>query len=52
MEFKWLLVTMCVVFSGIFIADSYQTYNKTQCKIAAIQHGMSVEDIDKICGKK
>jgi hypothetical protein len=52
MEVKWVTIMVVVVFGGLFAADAVQSYNRTQCVIAGIEHEMSTEDIDKICKGK
>ena len=51
-ETKWLCIAMCVVFGGLFLGMAIDSYNDNQCKIAAVQRGMTADDIVKLCKGK
>jgi len=49
MEMKWAMITMCVLFGGMFVGLSVEKYQQNQCRIASVQAGKSSDDIAKIC---
>jgi hypothetical protein len=49
---KWLMIMMAVVFGSLAIGDGIEKHQLAQCKIAAIQAGMSADDVAKACGKR
>lgn len=46
---KWLGIAIACLFAGVGVAGSFDYYAKGQCRVAAIQKGLSAEDIAKIC---
>lgn len=49
MEFKWYMIGVAVIMVAMVGAGMYSDYQKSQCKIAAIQSHMAVADIEKAC---
>lgn len=49
MEAKWFAIVMIVLFGGMFVGLGVDTYQRQQCRIAAIQAGMPAEQIEKVC---
>ena len=49
MEVKWLAIAFAVMFSFMFVSSGFSDYSKSQCRIASVQAGKSVEEIVKIC---
>lgn len=49
MEMKWAMITLCVLFGGMFTGIGVEKYQQNQCRIASVQAGKSADDIAKIC---
>lgn len=49
MELKWLSIMMIGIFGAMFVGLGVETYNRQQCRIAAIEAKMPVDDIAKVC---
>ena len=49
MELKWLAVMMVGIFGAMFLGMGVETYNRQQCRIAAIEAKMTPDDIAKVC---
>ena len=49
-EFKWVMITIAIVFTGMFGALAVREYSKGQCLIEGIRAGLTAEMIVKTCG--
>ena len=49
MELKWLAVMMIGIFGAMFVGMGIESYNRQECRIAAIKANMPVDDIAKAC---
>ena len=49
MELKWLAIMMVGIFGAMFVGLGIETYNRQQCRIAAIEAKMPADDIAKVC---
>ena len=49
MEMKWAAVALVGIFGSMFAGLGIETYNRQQCRIAAIEAKMPVDDIAKVC---
>jgi len=49
MEMKWAMIAISIFFGAMFVAIGVEEYQKSQCRIAAIQAKMSADDIAKVC---
>lgn len=50
-DMKLVAIMVCVYLVGMFGALAYTEYAKSNCKIIAIEKGMSADDINKLCSK-
>lgn len=46
---KWYAVAMIAFVLAMFGSLAIESYQKQQCRIAAVQAGKTAEDIEKIC---
>lgn len=49
MEMKWAMIGMAAVFGAMFAGIGVSEYQKSQCRIAAIQAKMLADEIAKVC---
>ena len=48
-ETKAVAIILCILFAGLTVSLSIESYNKGKCKIVALQAGKSADEISKIC---
>jgi hypothetical protein len=46
---KWYAIAMVAFVTAMFGGMAFDSYQKNQCRVAAVQAGKSAEDIEKIC---
>ena len=46
---NWLYIAIMVLFLGIGAQGVVDSYMKNECRISAINHGFTSEDIAKVC---
>ncbi len=49
MEMKWAMIGMAAVFFAMFIGLGITEYQKSQCRMVAIQAKMPADEIGKVC---
>ena len=49
MEFKWFMIAIATLFLGMGLSEAVKEYSLGQCRVAAINRGMTGEDIAKAC---
>ena len=49
MEFKWFAICVAVLIAGLAVSDAVQEHAQGECRVAAINQGMTSEDIAKVC---
>lgn len=49
MEFKWIMITVAIVFTGMFVGLGFSEHYKSQCRIEAIKADFTKEAIKEIC---
>lgn len=46
---KWYFIAIAVIFGLGMIGMAYTEHGKTECRVAAIQAKLPVDQIDKVC---
>lgn len=46
---KWIGLIFVAMFVSLGVSEAVDRYSKGQCRVAAIQRGMSAEDVGKAC---
>ena len=46
---KWLYIVIVVLFLGVDVQGVVDSYMKNECRIAAINRGITLDDIAKVC---
>ena len=49
MEFKWFMIAVMVIVGAMGTGIVIEKYTQGVCRVAAINKGMSAEDIANIC---
>lgn len=49
MEIKWIMITFTVIMLGMYTGMALEQYERSQCRIAAIQAGKNSTEIAEIC---
>ena len=49
MEFKWFAICAVVLIAGLAVDSMVGKYTLNECRVAAINQGMTSEDIAKVC---
>ena len=49
MEVKWIMIAFTVIMLGMFTGIALEQYERSQCRIAAIQAGKNSTEIATIC---
>jgi len=49
MEVKWYMIAVATIFGLGMAAATYTEFQKSQCKIAAIQAHMTPDQIEQVC---
>lgn len=49
MEVKWFAIAVVGIFGSMFVGLGFESHYRQQCRITAIQAGLPVDQIEKVC---
>jgi hypothetical protein len=48
-DIRGFLISVCVLFGGLFVTVGLEQFQKNTCRIEAIKASMPADDIAKVC---